>query len=52
VLYTIGFLAIGLPYALLLGMVATVHDRSLGAIVTCATALVIAIVQYGDWQHR
>lgn len=53
VLYTVGFLSIGLPYAFLLGMVATVLTvvPFLGAIVTCVTALVIAIVQFGDWQH-
>lgn len=53
VLYTIGFLVIGLPYALLLGLVATVLTivPFLGAIVTCASALLIAVVEYGDWRH-
>ncbi|MBL9137495.1 MAG: AI-2E family transporter [Verrucomicrobiales bacterium] len=53
VLYTIGFLLIGLPYALLLGLLATVLTivPFLGAIVTCTSALLIAIVQFGDWQH-
>lgn len=53
VLYTVGFLAIGLPYALLLGLVATVLTMIpfLGAITTCAAALVIAVVQFGDWLH-
>lgn len=53
VLYTIGFLAIGLPYALLLGLVATLLTivPFLGAIVTCGTALLIALVQFGDLQH-
>jgi predicted PurR-regulated permease PerM len=53
VLYTIGFLIIGLPYALLLGMMATVLTivPFLGAIVTCVLALIISIVQFGDWQH-
>lgn len=53
ILYTLGFLFIGLPYALLLGMVATVLTivPFLGAIVTCVLALVIALVQFGDWQH-
>lgn len=53
ILYTLGFLLIGLPYALLLGMVATVLTivPFLGAIVTCVLALVIALVQFGDWQH-
>lgn len=53
VMYTLGFLLIGLPYALLLGLLATVLTiiPFLGAIVTCAAALLIAIVQFGDWQH-
>jgi predicted PurR-regulated permease PerM len=51
--YTIGFLLIGLPYAVLLGVMATVLTMIpfLGAIATCAAALVIAFVQFGDWQH-
>jgi predicted PurR-regulated permease PerM len=53
VLYTIGFIAIGLPYALLLGVMATCLTiiPFLGAITTCVSALVIAIVAFGDWQH-
>jgi predicted PurR-regulated permease PerM len=53
VMYTIGFLLVGLPYALLLGLVATVLTivPFLGAIVTCVSALVLAIVHFGDWQH-
>jgi predicted PurR-regulated permease PerM len=53
VLYTIGFLAIGLPYALLLGLVATVLTiiPFVGAIVTCVSALLIAVAAFGDWQH-
>jgi predicted PurR-regulated permease PerM len=51
--YTVGFLIIGLPYAVLLGVIATFLTMIpfLGAIVTCAAALVIAFVQFGDWQH-
>jgi predicted PurR-regulated permease PerM len=51
VLYTIGFLIIGLPYAFLLGAMATVLTMVpfLGAIITCATALIIAFVQSGSW---
>ena len=51
--YTIGFLIIGLPYAILLGVMATCLTMIpfLGAIATCAAALVIALVQFGDWQH-
>ena len=53
VCYTIGFLVIGLPYAVLLGAMATVLTMIpfLGAIATCFTALIIAFVQFGDWKH-
>lgn len=53
VLYSIGFLCIGMPYALLLGVMATALTMVpfLGAITTCSTALIIALVQFGDWQH-
>jgi predicted PurR-regulated permease PerM len=53
ILYTIGFILIGLPYALLLGVMATCLTiiPFLGAITTCVSALIIAIVAFGDWQH-
>jgi predicted PurR-regulated permease PerM len=53
VLYAIGFSLIGIPYSVLLGAVAVVLTiiPFLGAIVTCAAALLLALVQYGDWQH-
>ncbi len=53
VMYSVGFLIVGLPYALLLGLVATVLTivPFLGAIVTCVSALLIAIIQFGDWTH-
>jgi predicted PurR-regulated permease PerM len=53
ILYGLGFLSIGLPYALLIGFMAMFLTMIpfLGAIVTCATALVIAFVTFGDWQH-
>jgi predicted PurR-regulated permease PerM len=53
ILYGAGFLIIGLPYAVLIGAMAVVLTMIpyLGAIVTCCTALVIAFVQFGDWQH-
>lgn len=53
VLYTIGFFSIGLPYAFLLGAMATILTMIpfLGAIITCITALIIAFVQFGDWLH-
>jgi len=53
ILYTIGFVLIGLPYALLIGVMATFLTiiPFLGAITTCVSALVIAVVAFGDWQH-
>ncbi|MFM7816982.1 MAG: AI-2E family transporter [Verrucomicrobiota bacterium] len=53
ILYAIGFLLIGLPYALLIGLMACVVTiiPFLGAALTCGTALLIAVVQFGDWQH-
>ncbi|MGA2247376.1 MAG: AI-2E family transporter [Verrucomicrobiota bacterium] len=53
VLYTIGFLIIGLNYAFLLGLSAVLLTMIpfLGAIVICVTALLLAFVQYGDWLH-
>ena len=53
VLYTIGFLLIGLPYGLLIGVMATFLTiiPFLGAITTCVSALIIALVAFGDWQH-
>ncbi|MGH7972443.1 MAG: AI-2E family transporter, partial [Limisphaerales bacterium] len=54
ILYGLGFLIIGLPYALLIGVMAVFLTMIpfLGAIVTCVTALLIAIVQFGDWSHQ
>ena len=53
ILYGLGFLLVGLPYALLIGVTAMVLTMIpfIGAIVTCAGALVIALVQFGDWLH-
>ena len=53
VLYTIGFVLIGLPYAMLIGVMATFLTiiPFLGAITTCVSALIIALVAFGDWQH-
>jgi predicted PurR-regulated permease PerM len=53
ILYTIGFLLIGLPMAVLLGVAAmflTVIPY-LGAIVTCGSALIVAVVHFGDLWH-
>jgi predicted PurR-regulated permease PerM len=53
ILYGIGFLIVGLPYAVLIGVAAVVLTMIpfLGAILTCGGALVIALVQFGDWFH-
>jgi predicted PurR-regulated permease PerM len=53
VLYTIGFLIIRLPYAMLIGVMATFLTiiPFLGAITTCLTALIIALLSFGDWKH-
>ena len=53
VLYGLGFLLLGLPYALLIGVVAMVVTivPYVGAILVAATSLLIAVVQFGDWLH-
>jgi predicted PurR-regulated permease PerM len=53
VLYSVGFLIVGLNYALLVGAMAVALTiiPFLGAIVICVTALLLAFVQFGDWQH-
>ncbi len=53
VLYTVGFLIVGVNYAFLLGFAAVFLTMIpfLGAIVICLTALTLAFVQHGDWQH-
>ncbi len=53
VLYTIGFLIIGVPYAILIGAVGVLLTMIpfLGAIVICVAALTISLVQFGDWLH-
>ncbi|MBI4660703.1 MAG: AI-2E family transporter [Verrucomicrobia bacterium] len=53
VLYTIGFLLIGLNYAFLLGLVAGVLSivPFLGFVISVVPALALAAVQHGDWLH-
>jgi predicted PurR-regulated permease PerM len=53
ILYGIGFALIGLPYAVLIGALAMVLTiiPFLGAIVTCGSALLIALVASGSWQQ-
>ncbi len=50
-LYTTGFLVIGLPYAFLLGLLATALTMIpfIGAAVSCTTALVVAFGASGGW---
>ena len=53
VMYTIGFLCVGINYAYLLGFAAVFLTMIpfLGAMTVCVTALLLAFVQYGDWLH-
>ena len=53
VLLTIGFFAIGLNYAFLLGFVAGILSivPFLGVVVSIIPALILASVQYTDWLH-
>jgi predicted PurR-regulated permease PerM len=53
ILYGLGFLLVGLPYALLIGVAAVFLTiiPFLGAIIVCVTALLIALVNFGDWRH-
>jgi predicted PurR-regulated permease PerM len=53
VLYTIGFLIVGVNYAFLLGFAAVFLTiiPYLGALVIFITALTLTFVQYGDWAH-
>jgi predicted PurR-regulated permease PerM len=53
ILYGIGFLIIGLPYAILLGAAAMVLTivPFIGAVIIFVLAMLIALVQFGDWQH-
>ncbi len=53
VLYTIGFFAVGLNYALLLGLVAGALSiiPFLGAVLTIVPAVTLAAVQHRDWLH-
>jgi predicted PurR-regulated permease PerM len=52
-LLTIGFLAIGLNYALLLGLVAGLLSivPFLGVVISLIPALILAVIQFGDWLH-
>ena len=53
ILYAVGFLIIGLPYAVLIGALAIFLTMIpfLGAIIICIAALLISLAQFGDWLH-
>jgi predicted PurR-regulated permease PerM len=53
ILYGIGFMFVGLPYAVLIGFAAVFLTviPFIGAMVVCASAFIIALVVYGDWLH-
>jgi predicted PurR-regulated permease PerM len=53
VLYTIGFLIIGLDYAFLIGFCAVFLTiiPYIGAFIICASAILLAFVQFGDLPH-
>jgi predicted PurR-regulated permease PerM len=53
VLYTAGFLMVGLNYAFLLGLAAVllIMIPFVGAMTLCASALLLAFVQFTDWLH-
>lgn len=53
VLYTIGFFAVGLHYALLMGLLAGALSiiPFLGAVLTIVPAVTLAAVQHRDWLH-
>ncbi len=53
IMYTIGYSLIGLPYAVLIGVMATFLTMIpfIGAFITFALALLIAVASFGDWQH-
>ena len=53
ILYTVGFLIIGVNYAFLFGLLAMVLTMIpfVGAIGICAAALTLAVVQFSDWTH-
>jgi predicted PurR-regulated permease PerM len=53
ILYGVGFLLIGVPYAILLGAAAMVLTivPFIGAVIIFVTAMIISLVQFGDWKH-
>ena len=52
-LYTIGFLALGLDYAFLLGFLCLLLTMIpfLGPMISCILAVILTALQFGDWFH-
>jgi predicted PurR-regulated permease PerM len=52
-LYTIGFLALGLDYAFLLGFLCMLLTMVpfLGPLVSCVLSMILTAMQFGDWFH-
>ncbi|HTV40957.1 MAG TPA: AI-2E family transporter [Candidatus Sulfotelmatobacter sp.] len=52
-LYTIGFLALGLDYAFLLGFLCMILTMIpfLGPLVSCILSMILTAMQFGDWFH-
>lgn len=53
ILYGIGFMLVGVPYAALIGAAAVFLTiiPFIGAIIVCISAVLISLVQHGDWLH-
>lgn len=53
VLYTIGFLSLGLDYAFLLGFMCLLLTMVpfLGPMISCILSLILTAMQFGDWFH-
>jgi predicted PurR-regulated permease PerM len=52
-MYGLGFWIIGVPYAVLIGAASVVLTivPFVGAIIVFVTAIILSLVQYGDWKH-
>jgi predicted PurR-regulated permease PerM len=52
-MYGLGFWIIGVPYAILIGAASVVLTivPFVGAIIVFVTAIILSVVQYGDWKH-
>lgn len=52
-MYGFGFWIVGVPYAVLIGAASVVLTivPFVGAIIVFVTAIILSLVQYGDWKH-